>query len=70
MSLKSVLYFIFVFDIYFCISVKFVGNTNNSYLVFSFIVEYIDALLGSLIICLANFGTINIYIYIYIYIYI
>ena len=38
-SLKSVIYFIFVFDIYFCISVKVVGNTNNDSLVFSFILN-------------------------------
>ena len=42
----------------FCISVKVVGNKNNDSLVFSFIVEYIDSLLGSLIICLAKFGPI------------
>ena len=59
MSFKSVLYFIFVFDISFRISVKVVDNKNNESLVFSFIVEYIDSLQGSLI-----------YIYIYIYIYI
>ena len=58
MSLKSVLYFIFVFDISFSISVNVVGNKNNDSLVFSFIVEYIDSLLGSLIICLAKFGPI------------
>ena len=58
MSLKSVLYFIYVFDISFCISVKVVGNKNNDYLVFSFIIEYIDSLLGSFIICLAKFGPI------------
>ena len=56
--MKSVLYFIFVFYISFCISVKVVGNKNNDSLVFSFIVEYIDSLLGSLIICLANVGPI------------
>ena len=63
MSLKSVLgnqylYFIFVFDISFCISDKVVGYKNNDSLIFSFIVEYIDSLLGSLIIYLAIFGPI------------